>query len=232
MENEKSTSSDSTVPINPTLNTDINNLIIDTNTAFRLISDSIYAIQIGPKHCHLLFTHQTFSPASDGELMTTVRIVNTENQKTIFDSTFNYNSVGRVEQIAKDGFIIDLTNIYGGSGFGGIIFYLKTATEISLQEVCPMNELTFWESNITGNKLLVLEGVWNMGSADGPNFEAHFSEHRQNIFIYELGQDKPIRSVIGLTKFKYDLSENGNTLKEMKKKETKLNGKISWEEFN
>lgn len=198
--------------------------------------DSVYSVLINDTACEIIFSHELPSSIDSSDLSTTVQVVQKHNHDTLYKKTFDFNTVGKVVQAAPGIFFIDLYNSYGGSGFTGSIFYLKTAPEISLRPVCKFDELSYWKSSNSGTQLILFDGIWNMNiNPDSPDFETHFSDHQQFITEYDIKTDTVIANEIGSTKYKYSVSENESdvesTLKDFRKKEPHMADKIRWENY-
>ncbi|CAN5380701.1 hypothetical protein BH09BAC5_BH09BAC5_15220 [soil metagenome] len=198
-----------------------------------VIPDTIFPFQLSGKDYNLIFTHETRSPAYGTELTTTVRIINIETKDTLAEETFDFNSTGRIVESSPDHYWFNLVNEFGGSGYSGKTYMIKSQPAIHIQEVCNFNELSTWKWNKDATALLFLQGIWNMsGDAMSEDFEAHYDAHQQSISLFTIQQDTVLATEIGLTKYKYDFTENDKAFSEILKKEPGIFKRITISEFN
>jgi hypothetical protein len=197
--------------------------------------DTIYPLQVKNKLYQLILSHEGPTYTSQGDLSTTVRIVENENHDTLYKKTFDFNTCGLFANPAPDHYWLDLYNSGGGSGFSGKVFNIKIDSVISLQPLVSFDELSYWKSNRTATAFIFSEAIWNLDvNMDSEDFESHFDKHKQEISIYEIEKDTVIVNDLGLTKNKFDFSdyENKYPLKEFRDKEPAIAKQINWEDYN
>jgi hypothetical protein len=193
-----------------------------------LEADTAYAITQADENYLLVFTHE--GTTSDENGTTTFRLVKRDSRDTVFKRTLNFNSVGRIMEPARGHWWFTLENDFGGSGYSGALYNLQLTPEIKLQKLVAFNELSYWKSNRTATGMLFFQAYWDTNT-DTDNFEAHFAPHRQQVAVYSIGADTVKVQDLGMTKSKYDLSNNDSALVSFPQQEPELAKRISWSDY-
>jgi hypothetical protein len=194
-------------------------------------SDSTYSLQIKGNVYLLLLSHEDVPFHQAGE-STTVRIVE-QSTHTLYEKTFDFNSVGQLRHPAPDHYWLSLLNSGGGSGYSATLFNIKLEPEIVLQPIFNFNELSDWKTNRDATEIIFFQAIWNIDwNHEGEETEAHFQEHLQHISLYTIREDTVIAKEIGMTKAKYDLNASDTAMLEIKRKEAGLFKSIDWENYN
>lgn len=196
--------------------------------SFKPTIDTIYLFEVNDKMYQLVLTHEV--PSATGDLTTTVRIVDDERLDTLYKKTFDFNSVGQIAQPALGHCWLDLFNSGGGSGYQGTIFNIRISDEVVLQPLTDFNELSYWKSNRTATEFIYAQALWYNTTTDGEDFESHFSEHHQAIYVCSIEQDSVVDVYLGKTKHKFEFHDNENPLMEFRKKEPEIANQIHWED--
>jgi hypothetical protein len=220
-----------------TLNTsavvpDVNN----SSPSFTPFTDTIHQLLIGGKHYRLILTHEIPSVEHNGDLTTTVRLVDNADGDTLYENTFDFNTVGQLRNPVPDHYWLSLYNWDNGSGYQGTLFNIRLTPGITLQPVLNFSELTNFKSNRTATELLCFDGIWDMVNINSDNPEAHFTAHKQAITVYQIREDTVLSYLPGggLTKRKYfDEDENIEvTLQKLRKQEPAIAKEIKWEDYD
>lgn len=196
-------------------------------------ADTSYELQMNGKKYELVFSHESLSETGSGDITTTVRLTENSNQDIVFSEVYEFNTVGALRNPAPNQYWFALLNSGGGSGYSASLYAVRMEPEVRFQYLLNFNELSYWKTNKTATEVLFFQAIWDMGDgADDPDFESHFSEHRQSLGIYKIEMDTVRYIDIGTTKKKYDFSENGNALPLLRKQEPALAKQIRWEDYD
>lgn len=195
-------------------------------------SDSTYTLQIKGAAYLLLFSHEGAPFHAAGE-STTVRLVEQSTRDTLYEKTFDFNSVGALRHPAPGHYWIALVNSGGGSGYSATLFDIQLEPEIALKPLFNFNELSSWITNRAANEVIFFQAMWNIDwNHEGEESEAHFQEHLQHISLYTIREDTVIAKEIGITKEKYDLNSGDTAIAVIKRNESRLFKDIRWEDYD
>lgn len=164
-----------------------------------------------------------------------------ENQKMVYAKKFD----GAIPEIEKAG--NDLTKagrLYlrwfssgGGSGFSldSYAVYLDNG-KIQMRELFVTNELSLIVHHKNDQEGLVLQGIWDMTiDEETGDFEAHFSEHKYEVFHFSFEENDITIKSLGITTNKYASLDEGvsvlTIMKEMQQKERILPSNLKLEEW-
>lgn len=97
------------------------------------------------------------------------------------------------------------TSYYGGSSSETELFLIRRKGEkIILDSIFKVSgELAYELADQSGNKILLMEGVWKLDEN-----ETHFSEHQIKITTYDCSRSPISKSISLITKNKYSLPDN------------------------
>jgi hypothetical protein len=231
-ENKPAVKSDTVIADTPAAIPGANN----SSPQFTPFTDTIHQLLIDGKNYRLILSHEFPSVEHNGDVTTTVRLVDDVDHDTLYENTFDFNTAGQLRNPAPDHYWLSLYNFGGGSGYSGTLFNIRLTPEITLQPLLNFNELTYFKSNRTATELLCFNGIWDMGSINSDNPEAHFTAHKQLITVYQIREDTVISYLPGggLTKRKYfDEDENMEmTLQKLRKQEPVIAKEIKWEDYD
>lgn len=156
----------------------------------------------------------------------------TRGSDTVFRASFNFNKIGDYTTLKSGRSFLHLVNDGGGSGYNGVLLYVNTSRkEPFLDGVADITELSKWKFSEDGNTVLIAQGLWKVGNPDSPDFESHFSEHRQALFLYDVSVTPRTEKNAGITKNKYELIDGGNSFEDIRKGEPQLDTLVKWDEF-
>jgi|GEM_PF-1774239 len=207
---EEVASADSAVPVH-----------VDTSFVFLHNNDS----------CELLMARQE-AVGQNGVIEEKIATWITRDADTVFRASFNFNKIGEYTALDSGRSFFHLANDAGGSGYTGVLLFINTSrTEPFLDAVADITELSKWKYSENGNNVLVAQGLWKVGDPDSPDFEAHFSEHRQALFLYDISTTPRTEKSLGITKNKYELIEGGNSFEDISKGEPQFDTLVNWEKF-
>jgi hypothetical protein len=133
----------------------------------------------------------------------TIFIYNNDVSKIVFTEKYEENELYFYLNLKKDSlndglFYLGMISFGGGSGFLGT-FYNVTFNEIpKVNSLFEFSELSHIAIEISGKEFIHIQGVWNFDES-----EAHFSNHRYNIFKHYIDGGKVATKKLGKTKFKY-----------------------------
>lgn len=181
--------------------------------------------------CELLLTRQEVV-GQNGVMEEKIVSRITRGADTVFRVSFNFNKIGEYTALDSGRSFLQLWNDWGGSGYGGVLLFVNTSrSEPFLDAVADITELSKWKYSEDGNSVLISQGLWNVGNPDSSDFESHFSEHRQALFLYDLSSSPRTEKPLGITVNKYELIDGGNSFEDIRKGEPQFDTLIDWEKF-
>ncbi len=167
-----------------------------------------------------------------------ITLVFYKNEKIIYAKKFGYD----LPRIFKAG--NDLTadgKLYlgwfssgGGSGYSVETYLVSLQDDqINMEKVLTSNELSYQIYNKNDHEIYFLQSIWEMNPEDSDEFEAHFSDHKYEIFVYSYGSDGFEVDSKGVTKNKYasEWDDPRDLLREIFRKETFLPDEIDINNF-
>lgn len=201
--------------------TAVSSLKFDTSFVFMHNNDT----------CELLLARQE-AVGQNGVMEEKIVSRITRGADTVFRASFNFNKIGEYITQSSGRSFLHLVNDGGGSGYTGVLLFINTSrTDPFLDGVADITELSNWKYSEDGNSVLISQGLWKVGNPDSPDFESHFSEHRQALFLYDLSSSPKTEKSLGITVNKYELIDGGNSFEDIRKGEPQFDSLIDWDKF-
>jgi hypothetical protein len=190
----------------------------NTKTAFSgIIDSSKYAIDsvfspvtIDSKHYTIIIAKDRYDEKHvrypESELYfspITIFIYNNDVSKIVFTEKYEENELYfylnlKKDSLADDLFYLGMISFAGGSGYIGTFYSITFNDTPKVNLLFQFSELSHIAIEISGKEFIHIQGVWNFDEN-----EAHFSNHRYNIFKHYIDGGKVTTKKLGKTKFKY-----------------------------
>ena len=130
-----------------------------------------------------------------------IYIVRNDNDSVVYKQKLEENQfVSPYNFKEKNLHYISLSIYSGGSGYMSTIYRVELEGTPTLRPIFNYSELTSYMFSTDGSEILVMQGIWEMGDDSD---ESHFSDHKYDISIVEISNNKTETRSISITSNKY-----------------------------
>jgi len=124
-----------------------------------------------------------------------------ENDSMIYREKFEENQFVHFYKFQNNTLhYISLSSYGGGSGYTSTIYKIQTSAKPELKPVMHYEELTSYMFNKEGTEIIRMQGIWDMSEESD---ESHFSDHRYEISVLNILENKTSEKHISTTIHKY-----------------------------